>query len=89
MRLLATRVEDIDGSDPAPSVNPAVAPTADPDLRAGTVVEAGLGVNFYVPKWRSFRVAAEALLPLVRDLDGPQLETDWTLVVGVQVVPVR
>jgi hypothetical protein len=89
VRLLATRVEDIDGSDPAPSVNPAVVPTADPDLRAGTVVEAGLGVNFYVPKWRSFRVAAEALLPLVRDLDGPQLETDWTLVVGVQVVPVR
>jgi hypothetical protein len=89
VRLRATRTENIDGSDPAPSVNPSVVPTADPDLRAGTVVEAGFGVNLYVPKWRAFRVAAEVLAPLVRDLDGPQLETDWTLVLGVQVVPVH
>jgi len=89
VRLLATRTENIDGTDPAPSVNPDVVPTADPNLQAGTVVEAGLGVNFYVPKWSAFRVAAEALLPLVRDLDGPQLETDWTFVVGVQVVPIK
>jgi hypothetical protein len=66
-----------------------VVPTADPDLRAGTILEAGFGVNLYVPKWRAFRVAAEVLAPLVRDLDGPQLETDWTLVLGVQVVPIH
>jgi len=88
-RLLATRIENIDGSDPAPSVNPEVVPTADPDLRAGTVVEAGLGVNFYLPKASAFRIAVEGLLPVYRNLDGPQLETDWTLVVGVQLVPIR
>lgn len=87
VRLQATRTGNIDGSDPA--LNPMMVPTADPDLRAGTVVDAGLGVNVYVPKWRAFRVAAEILLPLVRDLDGPQLETDWTLVLGIQLVPIK
>ena len=43
----------------------------------------------YLPQASAFRVAVEGLVPIHRDLDGPQLETDWTLVVGVQVVPIR
>ena len=32
------------------------------------------------------RFAFEMLFPLYRNLDGPQLETDWTLTSGVQYV---
>lgn len=63
-------------------------PTARTDLRAGTVVEGGLSLNLYIPRAKAFRVAGEVLLPLVRDLDGPQLETDLTFVLGLQIVPV-
>ncbi|MGD8277290.1 MAG: transporter [Gemmatimonadota bacterium] len=89
VRFAATRVGDIEGTDEAGSVNPAVVPTARTDLRGGTTMDAGLGLNLYVPRWSAFRVAVEGLLPVYRDLHGPQLENDWSLVIGLQVVPVR
>jgi hypothetical protein len=89
VRLLASHVENVSGADPAPSVNPAVVPTAEPGLRAGTTVESGFGVNYYLPPAKAFRLAAELLLPLYRNLDGPQLEMDWRLVLGVQIVPIK
>jgi len=89
IRVQATRTGNIDGMDEAPSVNPAVVPTARTDLRAGTVFEAGPSVNLYIPQLRAFRIAGEVLLPFYRDLDGPQLENDWTLVLGLQVVPIH
>lgn len=88
VRLVATRTGNIDGRDAAPSVNPQLVPTARTGLRAGTVVEGGLSLNLYIPRAKAFRVAGEVLLPLVRDLDGPQLETDPTFVLGLRVVPV-
>ncbi len=88
VRLVATRTGNIDGMDAAPSVNPGMVPTARTDLRAGTVVEGGLSLNLYIPQARAFRIAGEVLLPLVRDLEGPQLETDLTFVLGLQIVPV-
>ena len=88
VRLVATRTGNIDGRDAAPSVNPQVVPTARTDLRAGTVVEGGLSLNLYIPRAKAFRIAGEVLLPLVRDLEGPQLETDLTFVLGLQVVPI-
>lgn len=88
VRLVATRTGNIDGMDAAPSVNPRMVPTARTDLRAGTVVEGGLSLNLYIPQARAFRIAGEVLLPLVRDLEGPQLETDLTFVLGLQIVPV-
>ena len=30
------------------------------------------------------RLGLEALFPLHRDLDGPSLETDWTLIAGIE-----
>lgn len=33
---------------------------------------------------RGHRLGAELLLPVYRHLDGPQLETDWTLRIGWQ-----
>ena len=79
---------DVEGMDPAASVNPAVVPTARTDLRSGTRVDVGPGVNLYIPAVDGLRFAGELLLPVYQDLDGPQLETDWTLVVGAQIVPV-
>ncbi|MXW65663.1 MAG: transporter [Gemmatimonadales bacterium] len=88
VRLVATRTGNIDGRDAAPSVNPQMVPTARTDLRAGTVVEGGVSFNLYIPRARAFRIAGEVLLPLVRDLEGPQLETDLTFVLGLQIVPI-
>ena len=88
VRVVATRTGNIDGRDAAPSVNPHMVPTARTDLRAGTVVEGGFSLNLYIPRAKAFRIAGEVLLPLVRDLDGPQLETDLTFVLGLQIVPI-
>lgn len=89
LRLKATDTQNIEGADPAPSVNPLAVPTARTDLRGGTQVDIGVGFNVSVPRSRGLRFAVEALLPIYRDLDGPQLETDLTLVFGVQIVPVQ
>ncbi len=85
---------DIEGEDgrlmsPNPMMFPTAAdfiPTADPDLRAGRRLELGPHVNFVVPLpgERSLRLAFEMLFPVHQDLDGPQLETDWTMVLGTQ-----
>ncbi|WP_419950189.1 transporter [Candidatus Palauibacter sp.] len=89
LRLVATRTGDIDGMDAAPSVNPAMVPTARTDLRGGTLVEGGFSVNLYIPQARAFRIAGELLLPIAQNLDGPQLETDLTFVLGLQIVPIQ
>jgi hypothetical protein len=63
-----------------------VVPTADPGLRAGRRLEVGPGVNFVVPgtPLEGVRLAFEMLFPVYRSLDGPQLGSDWTLIVGTQ-----
>ncbi|MEM9724485.1 MAG: transporter [Pseudomonadota bacterium] len=82
-RVLGRSLGTIDGIDPQ-----IVAPvqTADPDNQGGEVIELGLGVNIAGQSGflRGHRLAAELLLPAYRDLNGPQLETDWTLTVGYQ-----
>jgi hypothetical protein len=61
-------------------------PTAAPNLRAGKQLDLGPGVNFKTRTGplKGLRFAFEMLFPVYRDLDGPQLETDWTLTAGVQ-----
>lgn len=81
--------EDVEGTDPAGSVNPVVVPTARPDLRGGTRFEVAAGLNAYVHRPSGFRLAAEFIRPVYQDLHGPQLETDWMLLIGAQVVPVH
>ena len=84
LRLDGETWENYDGADPA--LNPAVIPTADPDLRGGTRLDVGVGLNTYFPD--SFlpggRLAAEFEFPVYQSLDGPQLETDWQFTVGIQ-----
>jgi hypothetical protein len=59
-------------------------PTADPNLRGGTRVDALVGINFVTPDLKSLRLAAEAGAPVYQDLDGPQLETDLVFTLGAQ-----
>lgn len=63
-----------------------LAPTADPDRRAGKRLDLLLGVNFLVTggPLRGHRLAVEAGRPIYQDLDGPQLETDWMISAGWQ-----
>jgi len=81
-----SRWGEVDGADAA--LNPAAVPTARTDLQSGTRLDVGPGVNLHIPPVDGLRFAAELLVPLYQDLDGPQLETDWRLIVGAQIVPV-
>ena len=78
-RLKWTERGAIDGRDPR-----IVAPvqTADPDRQAGSRLDAGLGLNYL---WRSQRVALEFSVPVYQELDGPQLEVDYQLTLGLQL----
>ena len=82
-RVKAKSVGQIDGIDPI-----IVAPvqTADPDNQGGDTIEALLGVNLLGQSGaaKGHRLAAEIGLPLYRDLNGPQLETDLTVTLGWQ-----
>ncbi len=73
----------IDGIDPL-----IVAPvqTANPDFQGGDRIDLGIGVNLAGQEGiiAGHRLALEFLLPVYQDLNGPQLETDWTLTVGWQ-----
>lgn len=77
---------DVDGQDPAPSVNPAQVPTARADLRGGTRFDLPVGLNLYVPTggMKGHRLEAEFGVPVYQDLHGPQLQTTWSLTVGWQ-----
>lgn len=73
--------------DPISGIDPAiVAPvqTADPDFQGGDRFDVGVGVNLMGQSGaiKGHRLAVEALLPAYQDLNGPQLETDWTLTIG-------
>ncbi len=67
-------------------LNPNMIPTANPDLRAGTQLDLGLGLNFYAPEGalQGSRFALEFNLPVYRSLSGPQLETDFSATAGLQ-----
>jgi hypothetical protein len=71
---------NIQGADP--QLNPNAVPTADPDRRGGWRLDLWPGLNFLTSTGHRF--AVEVGLPAAQWLYGPQLETDWRLVVGWQ-----
>ncbi len=75
---------NISGSDDR--LNPALIPTADPDRRAGERLEVlpGLNLNLPLGPLGTHRLALEFAIPVFQRLDGPQLETDYRVVVGWQ-----
>jgi len=74
------------GGDQVRAPPPPTIPTARPDLRGGTSIDLLGGVNLYVPlgPLGRHRFAIEAGAPVEQWLDGPQLETDWKVIVGWQ-----
>lgn len=87
-RLEGSTWGDVEGADPAydTAVMMRMVPTVFPDLLGGSRLDAGIGINFFVPDgaFHNVRIAVEALLPVHQDLHGPQMESDWSGVVGVQ-----
>jgi hypothetical protein len=82
-RLKWHDLESISGIDPQ-IIGPVQ--TADPNNYGGDELFGYLGVNLAGQSgWiRGQRVALEAGWPIEQDLNGPQLETDFTLTLGWQ-----
>ncbi len=82
------RWQDIVGVDEtfAGAVRTDVIPTVRTDLSGGTRLDLPLGVNIFVPEGplAGHRLAVEVILPISQDLNGPQLQSDWMVVVGWQ-----
>lgn len=83
LRLTGQTQGKIDGIDPN-----IVAPvqTADPDNYGGETLEAGFGVNLMATQGylKGQRLAFEVSAPLYQDLNGPQMERDYTATIGWQ-----
>lgn len=75
---------NIDGADPL--LNPMVVQTADPNRQGGATYNFGFGLNLLIPDgmFQGLRLAAEYVVPVYEDLDGPQLETDALWIFGAQ-----
>ena len=83
LRLSYLYQDSIDGIDPNIAVP---VQTANPDYHGGDIVTLYLGLNLVGQRdrLRGHRLAVEAGIPLHRDLNGPQLETDLTITGGWQ-----
>lgn len=84
-RALYRNLGKIDGQDLR--LNPMMVQTADTNNFGGERVDLGFGINFYKPKGKlkGLRFALEYLIPIYQNLNGIQLETDASLVVGAQL----
>lgn len=82
-RIAYSHMGQIDGIDPN-IVGPVQ--TADPDNHGGDIVNLLFGANLagQTGLMRGHRLAFEAGIPIHRDLNGPQLETDLTITAGWQ-----
>jgi hypothetical protein len=60
--------------------------TANPDFQGGESVTAFAGVNFASTggALEGWRLGIEGGVPVVQDLNGPQMPTDFTLTAGLQ-----
>lgn len=91
IRTEARNWGNIDGASPVYNmmVMGNMVPTVFPDLRAGTRVDVGAGLNVLLPHGvlEGLRFAAEATMPVYQSLDGPQLETDFSVMFGLQYAP--
>lgn len=83
LRLNGWHRENIHGADP--TLNPAMTPGADPDLKAATRLDLFAGIDYRASgKLDGLRLALEGGAPLSQNLDGPQLEMEWMVIGGLQ-----
>ena len=82
-RVQAETLGRIDGMDPL-IMGPVQ--TANPDFQGGESVTAFAGMNFAAigGALKGWRLGIEGGVPLVQDLNGPQMPTDWTFTAGIQ-----
>lgn len=57
-------------------------PLADPNLRAGTRLNLLAGIDY---RNGFLRLSLEGGIPVYQKLDGPQRETDWMAIGGLQL----
>lgn len=85
IRLNYVDVDNIDGIDPN-----IIAPvqTADPDRQAKQRLDLAVGVNLMGTNGglKGHRIALEFVKPLYQDVEGPQLESDYMLILGYQKI---
>ncbi len=84
LRLAYVTWGNLDGDDD--EIPPMMSPAANPRAQGGERLDIGIGANWYVPTGalRGHRLGLEFLVPVDQRLDGPQLETDWSAVLGWQ-----
>jgi Putative MetA-pathway of phenol degradation len=82
IRINLEKWNNIDGADPAASVNPTMVPTADTNLRAGKRADILLGMNYSINQ--QYDIAFEYGVPAYQNLAGPQLETDKIIQLGLE-----
>ena len=85
LRVNAEGIGNVDGADPL--LAPAMVATADPGRRGGARIDLLAGINLAGTQGalEGQRLFAEFGVPIYQNLDGPQLETDWVLNIGVQI----
>jgi len=88
VRLMSERWGDIKGADPAfaGAVMMRMVPTVFTDLRGGKRVDIVGGLNAYLKRSRpgQIRLALEVSRPIYQNLNGPQLEHDYQVMIGTQ-----
>ncbi|QLC25791.1 transporter [Parasphingopyxis algicola] len=81
-RLAARTTGRVDGIDPM-IMGPVQ--TANPDFQGGGRIDAFVGVNLAAQGGlEGQRLAIEVGTPIYQDLNGPQMDTNWTLTLGWQ-----
>ncbi|MEM7779712.1 MAG: transporter [Pseudomonadota bacterium] len=82
-RIEAATLGRVDGIDPM-IMGPVQ--TANPDFQGGDSVTGLVGINFAATggTLKGWRLGVEGGIPIVQDLNGPQMPTDYTLTVGIQ-----
>lgn len=83
-RLEAVLIEEIKGTDP--NLNPLIVITADTENSGGTLINAGVGLNIYIPSGalKNLRFGIELASPLYQNVNGIQLKTKETVMLGTQ-----
>lgn len=83
-RIEGKVIDEIKGSNP--DLNPMMVITADTENSGATVINSGIGMNFYVNKGslKNVRLGLEFGIPIYQDLNGVQLQPRETFTVGIQ-----